>query len=854
MRNILRNLLFLILILASSQVSYAVINPQPEEMSEQARWIDAKFNDIQPAGQMKPGLIVLANYGPVQQNARDGQPLKIAEKQFTHGLYCHAQSKIIVRLPGPAQSFSAAVGIDTNGQYSGGSAVFSVSAAGKELFRSKVMLRGEPAAEVKVDLTSASSVEPKGATEFVIAVGDGGDNINSDQSDWAEAKVTLADGKEVWLGDMPIVEAGQAQYSFEPPFSFTYDGRSSKELLKDWKLTRSSAKPDDLREEHTLSFLDPKMGLLVRCVCIEYKDFPTVEWVVYFKNTGQTDTPIIENIQAIDTNITRGSKGEFVLHYIKGDMCTPDSYQPLEDTLAVNSSKRIANVGGRPTNYAFPYYNIHCAKEGVIYVLSWAGQWATQFTRDDALNLQITGGQELTHFKLHPGEEVRSPLVVLQFYRGDWRRGQNLWRRWMLAHSMPKPLGRPLQPQASLCTGNYYPLLMTVADQEMKFIKRHIEEKIVFDNWWQDAGWYPCDGVGWPKTGTWEVDKKRFPNGIRELSDYLRSHGIRTMVWFEPERVQADTWLSMNHPEWIHGGANGGLLKLGNPECRQWLTQHISKILKDEGIGFYRQDFNIDPLEYWRASDTADRQGITEIRHVEGYFAYWDGLMKDHPNLMIDSCASGGRRNDLETMRRAVPMLRSDYYHTPEGQQCQTYGLSFWLLFQGTGVMYSPQWMNDYWVRSTYVAEFTFGPGPQGLDIVDFDQWRKWTSQWREIAPDFLGDYYPLTPYSLEASVWIAWQFDRPEPGEGVVQAFRRPNCFYESARFKLQGLDADARYTITDIDSETSQEITGRQLMENGLLVTITEPASAAVIKYKKTGSADFGELSRAELAEVGR
>jgi len=52
---------------------------------------------------------------------------------------------------------------------------------------------------------------------------------------------------------------------------------------------------------------------------------------------------------------------------------------------------------------------------------------------------------------------------------------------------------------------------------------------------------------------------------------------------------------------------------------------------------------------------------MTENLYVQGYLAYWDGLLQQHPGMLIDSCASGGRRNDLETLRRAVPLLRSDY-------------------------------------------------------------------------------------------------------------------------------------------------------------------------------------------------
>ena len=75
----------------------------------------------------------------------------------------------------------------------------------------------------------------------------------------------------------------------------------------------------------------------------------------------------------------------------------------------------------------------------------------------------------------------------------------------------------------------------------------------------------------------------------------------------------------------------------------------------------YRQDHNVDPLGAWRNHDRPERQGVTENFYVQGYLAFWDDLRRRYPGMLIDSCASGGRRKDLETLRRAVPLLRSDF-------------------------------------------------------------------------------------------------------------------------------------------------------------------------------------------------
>jgi alpha-galactosidase len=105
----------------------------------------------------------------------------------------------------------------------------------------------------------------------------------------------------------------------------------------------------------------------------------------------------------------------------------------------------------------------------------------------------------------------------------------------------------------------------------------------------------------------------------------------------------------------------------------------------------------------------------------------------------------------------------------------------------------------------------------------------------RRVAPYFSGDYYPLTTYSLDDTAWMAWQFDRPDLSEGVVQAFRRADSYYETARFPLGGLESAARYVVTDLDSGRTNEYSGRELAQQGLKVAIDSRPGAAVLLYKK-------------------
>ncbi|MBC8449329.1 MAG: GH36 C-terminal domain-containing protein [Chloroflexi bacterium] len=98
-----------------------------------------------------------------------------------------------------------------------------------------------------------------------------------------------------------------------------------------------------------------------------------------------------------------------------------------------------------------------------------------------------------------------------------------------------------------------------------------------------------------------------------------------------------------------------------------------------------------------------------------------------------------------------------------------------------------------------------------------------------------LGDYYPLTPYNLDSAEWIAWQFDQPEAGEGMVQAFRREKNTEATQTFRLRGLDPAAQYTVTDFDLDAPTTLSGQELLEKGLTLEIKELPGSALVVYKR-------------------
>jgi len=89
-------------------------------------------------------------------------------------------------------------------------------------------------------------------------------------------------------------------------------------------------------------------------------------------------------------------------------------------------------------------------------------------------------------------------------------------------------------------------------ENQQRFLKRDLDSGLPIDYWWMDAGWYPFK-TGWSNTGTWEPDPRRFPRGLAPVTAEAHAHGLKTILWFEPERVTPGSWLYENHPEWLLG-------------------------------------------------------------------------------------------------------------------------------------------------------------------------------------------------------------------------------------------------------------------------------------------------------------
>jgi alpha-galactosidase len=625
-----------------------------------------------------------------------------------------------------------------------------------------------------------------------------------------------------------------------PPFAFVYGGKASSGFIGKWSVT-SEERTEGQKLVRTVVYADPSTGLRITAVYTIFRDFPAAEWVVRFKNTGRTDTPIIEKVRACALSFPdfAAGPGPVTLYHARGSGAERSDFAPINETLAEKAEVRFGPTAGRSSDTnAFPFFNVATPERGIVAAIGWSGQWEAVVGRKSPRGLDLAAGMAATHFKLRPGEEVRTPSMALLFWKGaDRMSGHNLFRRFVLAHHMPQAGGKPvpLPINHGVGFGGPFPCNEYVCATEsyaLAMIDRLRQFGIEPDACWIDAGWYENATVNWWQgVGTWTVNRTNFPRGLKPVTEAAKKLGQGFVVWFEPERVYEGTWLDREHKDWLTflPGNRNRLLDLGNPKALAWLIDHISNFIRDEGVTIYRQDFNFDPAPFWKAMDAPDRVGVAEMKHIEGLYAFWDALLERNPGLLIDNCASGGRRIDLETTSRSIPLWRTDYqYYEPTGYQCHTYGLHFFLPASGTGNN-NPQ---KYYFRSAMGGAVVMGweltPNFNIRGAIED------VAEFRSLRAYLYGDYYPLTEYSTGDDAWAAFQWDRPEERAGIVLAFRRPMAREASITVKLGGLEAGADYEVSYEDYGVALVKSGRELAE-GLTVKIPEAPGSLLIKYRR-------------------
>ncbi|MEO0401865.1 MAG: alpha-galactosidase [Pseudomonadota bacterium] len=198
-----------------------------------------------------------------------------------------------------------------------------------------------------------------------------------------------------------------------------------------------------------------------------------------------------------------------------------------------------------------------------------------------------------------------------------------------------------------------------------------------------DDGWFGNRDDDTQALSDWEVDPRKYPNGLTPLIDHVKSLGMTFGIWFEPEMINPNSDIFRAHPDWALGGEDQIMgrqqmaLNMALPAVQSFLFARISDILGHHDIEYVKWDHNrVLPMP--------------DAAQTRGSYTLLDRLRREFPHVEIESCASGGGRIDFGIMERTQRVWLSDSNDAVERLRMQ-HNASIFLPMAVTGSHVGPR-------------------------------------------------------------------------------------------------------------------------------------------------------------------
>jgi len=551
-------------------------------------------------------------------------------------------------------------------------------------------------------------------------------------------------------------------------------------------------------------------------------------------------------------------KGEYTLTYLYGGW----GQERQVATEKLNGGSRVfGSDSGRSTNGFAPWFYLRNETLGLGFAaqLAWSGNWRMSFERLPGTGSAPLKDQPLAvdlgmafdfggSLALAPGETFVLPRAAMTASTGDLDDAANQLHRFQRQFVFPH-VATNAPPLVQF--NSWYPFPGNLDVQQMKRCA-DIAAALGAEVFVLDAGWY--NRKNWEsEMGDYAPDPLKFPHGLEELSNHVRSKGLKFGIWVEIEVLGAESKLFAEHPEWCFR-LNGEPLRKGRryhldfskPEARAWARSTLDRLIKDYGLDWVKIDYNIDIGDRFDPEPQGERRGDALYRHLTAYYKWLDEMRAAHPGLVIENCSSGGLRFDIGILEHAhTTWLSDEVAPLPSVQLAYGCTLEFapqacnhWMVGDkdnGTVDMAKPAGWWDFIFRVPMNGQF-------GISSRVFDWSPELTRRAQENVALYkrlrkslaAADVYHLTPPPAhnDPSGWMAIEYAAPDRGGAVLMAYRlgRSNA---TEVFRLRGLDPARTYRVT-VEERGAGTFGGAALEKEGLPVKLTEEWRSAVIEVR--------------------
>ncbi len=480
--------------------------------------------------------------------------------------------------------------------------------------------------------------------------------------------------------------------------------------------------------------------------------------------------------------------------------------------------------------------------EAISLSLVYSGNFITQAECDAFGMLRFMTGINPGGFswKLEPGEEFQTPEAILtRTEEGLNGLSQSIHRlfRKRLSRGAWKEKERPI------LLNNWEATTMNFDEEAILKIASKGKEAGV-ELFVLDDGWFGERDDDYRGLGDWYVNTKKLPEGIKGLAEKIHAMGLMFGLWFEPEMVNPDSDLYRKHPDWVLAvpgrerslGRHQMVLDMSRDEVWDYLYERMHSIIAEGKIDYVKWDNNRTISECYSNGASAGEQGKVYHKYILNFYRLYEKLIADFPDLLFESCSSGGCRFDAGIMYYAPQTWGSDDTDAVERLKIQ-YGTSYGYPISSIGAHVS-EVPNQQTGRITPIATRAnaayFGTFGYEMDLnkvsdEEFEEIKKQVLFMKENRGLIQsGDFYRLlSPFEDNYCAWMVVSEDRKKAVFAYYRILAEPNSAHRKVR--LRGLDRDRLYRFD------GREYYGSELMEIG--VEIAEAPGTEL----KTPSGDF-------------
>ena len=431
-------------------------------------------------------------------------------------------------------------------------------------------------------------------------------------------------------------------------------------------------------------------------------------------------------------------------------------------------------------------------------------------------------------WKLNSGDSFQTPEVIFSYTDNGFNALSQQLGAFYAQHLINPHFAHQERP---ILINNWEATFMDFTEDKLMPIVERAKE-LGIEMFVLDDGWFGHRDDDRSSLGDWFVDEKKFNHGIAGFAKRVHNLDMKFGLWFEPEMISIDSKLYQTHPEWMiktpgrgqTPGRHQFVLDMSRQEVVDYLFGLMSHIIQDAKLDYIKWDMNRNITEMYGADLPADQQLEFSHRYILGVYDLYDRLTKAFPDVLFESCASGGGRFDLGMMYYAPQAWCSDDTDAIERIKIQdgtSYGYtpSMW----GAHVSAVP---NDQVGRLTSIDTRAkvayFGAFGYELDVTELSDEEHATikqqvafyKQYRKLFQ--FGTFYRLETPDTSDNVY-GWETVSPDKQTAIgmrYQILNGANPAY--IRYYFKGLDPERRYTVND----GSEVFSGAELMNAGYFV----------------------------------